>query len=101
MPDILTFAAYAKLDEYNDNVVQLALDAAKVYLSNAGVPPRVGDSAYDILAYALALHYYDNRGFLPGTQVGAGGQINMVSDWITRMITQLRIKAEVAANGST
>jgi hypothetical protein len=93
MADVKGFREYARLDE-DDPAAKLCFKAAVGYAEAAGIPPLSGNTLYDLFVYAVALHFFDNRGFSPGTQVNAIQQ----SDFADRQITKLKImlEAEVA-----
>lgn len=89
------FAAYARLnpDSAGDPTAQLCLDAAQAHAAEVGIPSAaLADNAkYMLFIYALALHYYDNRGFLPSSQAYA------VDEYTRRMMTKFRM--ELASEG--
>ena len=48
--------------DWQPEVAQMCLDAAKEYLANAGVKERLQSPLYDLAVYMLTMHWYDNRG---------------------------------------
>ena len=95
------FAAYARLDdavlEVNSEAMtaQLCLDAAIAHAKSAGVPTDKlngeNNAKYELYIYAIALHYYDNRGFISPGNSYAG------DEYTKRMMQAMRV--ELAAEG--
>lgn len=98
MASIEGFLAYARIDE-EDPSAQLCYDAAISDAAISGVPPMEGVAAYDLLIYALALHYFENRGFSPGMAVDGRTQDGWVQRKITAFIIKLGLEAQIKANG--
>ncbi|MBQ8537832.1 MAG: phage gp6-like head-tail connector protein [Clostridia bacterium] len=48
--------------DWQPEVAQMCMDAAKEYLANAGVKERQDSPLYDLAVYMLTMHWYDNRG---------------------------------------
>ncbi|HHW24369.1 MAG TPA: hypothetical protein GXX22_02800 [Clostridiales bacterium] len=62
------FCEYAKISDPADNTARLCYDAAVQAAKDAGVPGWLferGHPVLELFVYALALHWYDNRGFTP------------------------------------
>lgn len=93
------FVAYgripaAALDEDGEALVaELCLRAAVSHANSAGIPTDKLDAAdngkYELYIYALALHFYDNRGFLSSTQSYAG------DEYTKRIMRQMRKELEL------
>lgn len=71
------FKRYARLppDSMDDDrTAELCYDAAVQSAKDAGIPDfllKINDAKYSLYIYALALYWYENRGFMPvGTQNG-------------------------------
>lgn len=84
---ITGFKSYARImPDDTDETAALCLAAAQQHAHDAGIPDRLdyeGDAKYALYIYALALHYYDNRGFSP--------VINS-DDYTQRMMAKFRIE---------
>lgn len=90
MPSIEMVRQFAGIDpDCGDQVLALCLDAAVEWYRNAGVPPREGDSLYDLWVCNLAAWLYDNR--------GAGGDQANVPPYIVHSVHQLRPKRKEVA----
>jgi len=87
-----SFREYARVD-VDDPVVDLCFEAAIEAARAAGVPPFEKNAQYDLLIYALALHYYDNRGFASIATRGVSSQ----DEWVTRRITSFLISLGIYA----
>jgi len=89
---VANFRIYARISPDEETVIPtLCLDAAKQHAHDAGIPDRLdteNDSKYALYIYALALHYYDNRGFAPSSQAFA------VDEYTQRMMAKFRIELE-------
>lgn len=62
------FCDYAKIADTTDKTAQLCFDAAVQAARDAGIPGWLFEDGHPVLelyVYALALHWYDNRGFTP------------------------------------
>lgn len=99
MANIEGFRAYARLDE-EDPSAEICYNAALAQVKIAGVPPMDGNGSYDLLIYALALYYYENRGFSPGMAVDGRTQTNWAERQITAFLIQLGIEARLHPEGS-
>lgn len=86
MADLEGFSAYARIED-DDPSAKICYDAAISAAHIAGVPEMEDVPAYDLMIYALGLHYYDNRGFSPGVAVDGRTQ----DDWVSRRITAFLI----------
>lgn len=89
--DLEAVKGYCRVDGDEEDELLLSLvDAAKDYLSGAGVDEPEGDVPLYLLAVkALTLHYYDHRGT---TESGAVAAI----PGIQNAIVQLKLRAEAA-----
>ena len=89
------FVAYARLDisPAEDGSIGLCLEAAVSFARIAGIPPLKDCDLYDLFVYALALSYYDNRGFSPGVSVNA----NVQTSWVQQQTTALKLMLEYGA----
>lgn len=87
------FKSYARImPDDTDETAELCLAAAQQHAHDAGIPDSLnGDAKYNLYIYALALHYYDNRGFTPSSQAFA------VDEYTQRMMAKFRI--ELGARG--
>lgn len=64
-------AAYLRLLPDNTEDLAIYLNAAKAKASAAGIPDFESNAQYDLFLYALAAHYYENRGMsFAGTYQG-------------------------------
>lgn len=59
--DIEDIKQYSNLDEVDIELVNI-MDAAKLYLKNAGVDERENDQEYNLAVKMLTDHWYNNRG---------------------------------------
>lgn len=92
------FCSYARIspEEYGDdaegNVAELCLQAAIEHAKSAGIPVdrlnEDGSSKLELYIYALALHFFDNRGFLPNTPSYAS------NEYMNRLMTKMRVELE-------
>lgn len=55
--------------DWQPDVAQMCLDAAKEYLANADVQERENSQLYDLAVYMLTMHWYQNRGVMIVGQV--------------------------------
>ena len=86
---VANFRLYAHISPDEETVIPtLCLDAAVQHARDAGIPERLnyeGDAKYAIYIYALALHYYDNRGFAPAIAA---------DDYTKTMMAKFRLELE-------
>ena len=86
---VANFRLYARISPDEETVIPtLCLDAAVQHAHDAGIPDRLdydGDAKYALYIYALALHYYDNRGFVP---------IGSSDEYTKMMMAKFRIELE-------
>jgi hypothetical protein len=91
------FSSYARLlpsdgsalAAADEAVAQLCLDAALDCAADAGIPAdfiAAPSSKLALYVYALALHFYDNRAFMPSSQAFA------VDEYTRRMMSKMRIE---------
>lgn len=61
--------AYARIDnEDEDTLVSSLIDAAEIYLENAGVSVSLAPAAlYQLAVCGIVLHWYDNRAAVDGS----------------------------------
>lgn len=59
--DIEDIKQYSNLDTIDIELVNM-MEAAKLYLKNAGVDERENDQEYNLAVKMLADHWYNNRG---------------------------------------
>lgn len=95
------FCAYARISpiEYGDDaetaVAELCLQAAIDHAKSAGIPvdklEETGNAKLELYIYALALHFFDNRGFLSNAPSYAG------NEYTKQLMTKMRV--ELAAEG--
>lgn len=88
MADIAGFKNYARLplDDPDDQAAEICFNAALQSSADAGIPEFLrlaNDAKYDLYIYALALYWYENRGFMP---IGAH------NDETRRIMSQMRIE---------
>lgn len=102
MPSIEGFRAYARLDD-DEPIADACYAAAIGYGEAAGIPEMSDEPLYDMFVYAVALHFYDNRGFSPAMNINANAQNDFVDRWITKLKIQLEYKPVRAgdADGGT
>lgn len=63
MPDIIGLRLYSHASPTTtDDELGLYLEAAKIWLENAGVPALTGNALYTLAVYMLATHWMDNKG---------------------------------------
>lgn len=76
---------------------QLCLSAALDHAKSAGIPvdrlTETNNAKFELYIYALALHWFDNRGFESSSQTFAG------DDYTKRVMTRMRV--ELAVEGLT
>lgn len=60
---------YGSDADWQPSVAAMCLNAAKEYLSNAGVKERPNSALYDLCVYMLTMHWYENRGVMLVGQV--------------------------------
>lgn len=86
------FKTYARIMPDNtDETAALCFAAAQQHALDAGIPARLnidGDAKYALYIYALAAHYYDNRGMMPTSQAYA------VDEYARRMMAKFRLELE-------
>lgn len=74
---------------------QLCLQAALDHAKSAGIPvdrlTEENNAKFELYIYALALHWFDNRGFQSTSQSFAG------DEYTKRLMTRMRV--ELAAEG--
>lgn len=99
MPSLEGFRDYARLDE-EDPSAEACFTAAIGYGAQAGVARRENSPLYDMFIYALALHFFDNRGFSPGVQTHAGQQNDFVDRWITKLKIMLALEDNEVPDGN-
>lgn len=97
------FCSYARIapDVYGDDaegaVAELCLQAAIEHARASGIPVdelnECGSPKLELYIYALALHFYDNRGFTPNAPSYAA------DEYMTRLMTKMRI--ELTAEGAS
>ena len=79
-------------------VAELCLRAARDHARESGIPVDLleerDNAKYELYIYALALHYFDNRGFLSTTQAYAA------DEYTKRMMTRMRKELESEGYGS-
>ena len=64
MASLNGFKSYAvSFGETTDTELQMCLDAAIGWATNAGIDEMDDDPLYDMLVYRLAVFYHDHRGF--------------------------------------
>lgn len=95
------FCAYGRIsaEEYGDEaelaVAELCLQAAVDHAKSAGIPvtrlDSEGNAKLELYIYALALHYFDNRGFI-ATDLSYSG-----NEYTERLMKKMRL--ELAAEG--
>lgn len=74
MATLENFKQYARLpsDDSFDKTAEVCFNAAEQSAIDAGIPEFLkldNDAKYNLYVYALALYWYENRGFMPiGTQ---------------------------------
>lgn len=87
MPDINTLARWAAANAETDrDMLALCMEAAQLYLENAGVRRMTGNALYDLAVLQLAVHYFDNKGVLAE---GGTAQIPM---GVNSIMHQLRLE---------
>lgn len=95
MVTLAGFKKYARIMPDEDTeVAGLCVDAARQHARDVGIPDSLdaaGDAKYTLYIYALAAHYYDNRGMTPSSQAFA------VDEYTRRMMSKIRV--ELAARG--
>lgn len=63
MPNLQHLMRYANVTQDTDTgLLGDCMEAAQVWLENAGVARMTDNRLYDMAVYMLATHYYDNRG---------------------------------------
>ncbi len=81
------FKEYAKLEFYEDDTVILwMIDAAAETLAKAGIANTADSPLYRLAVTRLALHYYENR-----EEVGGSQPMPMGMNW---MIEHLRLHTD-------
>lgn len=95
------FCAYGRIDvpTLDDGseafTAQLCLQAALDHAESAGIPVKrltaENNAKFELYIYALALHWFDNRGFEASSQTFAG------DEYTKRLMTRMRV--ELAAEG--
>lgn len=69
MASLADFKHYARLlPDDSDPVASVCFSAAIQSARDAGIPDflnTIGDAKYNLYIYALALYWYENRGFMP------------------------------------
>lgn len=95
VPDIKGLRIYSHATpETTDEELTLYLEAAKIWLSNAGVPALTGNALYTLAAYMLATHWLDNKGV-----IAEAGNIEHTPLGVFSIMHQLRSTPE--SEGST
>lgn len=85
MPKIDTLRRYvAATPDTDDELLADCMEAAQVWLENAGVARMEDNRLYDMAVYQLATHFFDNRG------VVAEGGVNEVPLGVFSIMHQLR-----------
>ena len=93
MPNLETLASFAAANLDTDRqLLALHMEAAQLYLENAGVARRENNALYDQAVYMLATHYLDNKG------VVAENGTAEIPMGVTSIMHQLRL--EDATDGS-
>jgi uncharacterized phage protein (predicted DNA packaging) len=78
---------YMRIDEdYDDNLINSLIEAASLYMLNAGVKNLEND-LYKLAIKMLVLHWYENREII--------GNANKLSFSLDNIITQLKYCYEV------
>lgn len=95
------FCAYARIgtpaaeEDGEAFAAQLCLSAALDHAKSAGIDvdtlEQNNNAKFELYIYALALHWFDNRGFQSSSQTFAG------DDYTKRVMTRMRV--ELAAEG--
>lgn len=88
MASLGDFKQYARLplDDPDDKAAEVCFEAATQAAQDAGIPEFLkldNDAKYNLYVYALALYWYENRGFMP---VGAH------NDETRKIMTQMRVE---------
>lgn len=99
MINLKGFMSYARIppdsDPEENEIASLCLYAAVDHAKSAGIPTEkldaTGSAKYELYIYALALHYFDNRGFSSSTQAYAA------DEYTKRMMRQMRRELESEA----
>ena len=95
MPNLETLAAFAAANlDTNRALLSLHMEAAQLWLENAGVARRENNALYDQAVYMLATHYLDNKGVVAETGTA---EIPM---GVTSIMHQLRLEDVTEADGS-
>ena len=82
MGDIRRFMGL--MDDEQDALANVCIEAAKQWYAHAGVPDREGDGLYDFWVTNLATWFFDNR--------GATGDDSAIPPSIVTSVHQLRKK---------
>lgn len=90
------FCAYARIsaEEYGDEaelaVAELCLQAAVDHANSAGIPvarlDSEGNAKLELYIYALALNYFDNRGFIAADSTYTG------NEYTERLMEKMRLE---------
>ena len=96
MASLGDFKQYARLppDDSSDKTAEVCFEAATQAAQDAGIPEFLkldNDAKYNLYVYALALYWYENRGFMP---VGAH------NDETRKIMTQNACGIEISAQKS-
>ncbi|MBR4081351.1 MAG: phage gp6-like head-tail connector protein [Clostridia bacterium] len=68
MPDVNGLRRYShEPSTTTDEELTLFLEAAQIWLENAGVPRLTGNALYTLCVYMLATHWLDNKGIVSDT----------------------------------
>lgn len=92
MPSLSGFKAYGRFNpDDTDPTIELSYNAAIEAATDGGVSTELINSSdkATLYIYALALHYYDNRGFMPSSQAYA------VDEYARRMMSQMAFELKV------
>lgn len=96
MPDIKGLRVYSHATpETTDEELTLYLEAAKLWLLNAGVPNLTGNALYTLAVYMLATHWLDNKGV-----VAEAGNVEHTPLGVFSIMHQLRSTPD-ESEGST
>lgn len=88
------FRGYLVAGEDEDPMIKLCYDAAVQSAKDAGIPDYLftaDDKKLTLYVYALAAHYYDNRGFM-----AVGAQDDYTKRMMTKMCFELKHRTEGA-----
>ena len=79
-------------EDGESGTAELCLRAAIDHARSAGIPVdrlnEENNAKYELYIYAIALHWFDNRGFSPPSQAYAG------DEYTRRMMAQMRVELE-------